>query len=64
MTTNHKLTPRHEWLKNRVIEVVAALNHLQTESDWDDYILMAIKLADELTYATGEWEKYYDDEGA
>ena len=54
-----KLSPRHEWLKNRVIEVISALNQLESIEDWETYRITALELSKELNYATTEWGKYY-----
>lgn len=53
------LTPRHLWLRNRTIECVRALGRLESVDDWEAYRKCAMQLAEELTYATTEWDKYY-----
>lgn len=59
MTT--KLTPRHIWLRNRVTEVVKALQELESIEDWAQYRDAAKEISKELHYASTEWEKYYED---
>jgi hypothetical protein len=53
------LIPRHFWLRDRTIECVRALDQLESLDDWEMYRKHASQLAEELTYAVTEWEKYY-----
>ena len=53
------LTPRHLWLYGRVQECVTALQRLEIEDDFEAYRKKAHKFAQELIYATTEWETYY-----
>lgn len=55
------LIPRQAWLRQRVIECVDALRRMEDLENWDAYRMVAKTLADELTYAVTEWEKYYND---
>jgi hypothetical protein len=55
------LTPRHAWLRQRVIDCVAALKILEGKEQWGDYKKNAINLSHELAYALTEWDKYYND---
>lgn len=65
MTTSNKpplgLTPRHFWLRKRVIDCIDALQRLQEVEDWDAYKYSVLSLAKELNYAVTEWELYYND---
>ena len=53
------LTPREFWLRNRVSECIDALARAQDIEEWNAYRVQAKLLADELSYAVTEWEKYY-----
>ena len=64
---NHKkpplgLSPRHFWLRNRVIECIDALKRLEEIEDWEKYRESALELSKELNYACVEWGRYYNDE--
>lgn len=55
------LSPRHEWLRNRVKEVIDSLSRLEEIQDWNAYRETALELSKELNYATVEWGRYYSD---
>lgn len=55
------MTPRMQWLRERVKEVVAELHKLETVSDYIEYKKMALDLSIELNYAVTEWERYYNE---
>lgn len=54
-----KLTSREEWLKQRTIDLIDNLYKLITKDDWRNFRYMAKEFAEELHYATTEWDKYY-----
>lgn len=55
------LSPRHIWLRKRVIEVINSLKELEKIKDWESYQQLAFDLSKELNYATCEWGRYYRD---
>jgi hypothetical protein len=55
------LNPRHIWLRLRVKEIINAIQELEKIGNWEQYLKSALDLSKELSYATTEWEKYYND---
>lgn len=53
------LNPRQIWLINRAIECIAAIEPYREQLVWEKYMENLKFLAEELLYATTEWEKYY-----
>lgn len=53
------LTPRQNWLINRVRECISSLEPFRNEMTWEDYMINSKELAEELLYAFTEWEKCY-----
>jgi hypothetical protein len=55
------LVPRQIWLRKRVSDCVDALQGIESIEDWSKYLVTALVMAEELTYAVTEWNKYYND---
>lgn len=55
------MNSRHVWLRLRVKEIINAMQELEKIGNWDSYLRSALDLSEELSYATHEWEKYYND---
>lgn len=53
------MTPRQEWFKNRIDELLLELQRLNRINDRIEFKNQAHLLACELLYATTEWDKYY-----
>jgi hypothetical protein len=53
------MIPRHEWLRNRVSEILRELDILEKQEDWTTYRAIALELSKELHYALSEWGVYY-----
>lgn len=50
---------RQQWFLNRIAECIDNLNELKEIKDWIEFKNQAHELAEELLYATTEWDKYY-----
>ncbi len=59
MNSDLELTPRHEWLRMRVIDIIKSMSKLEAINDWETYRKLALEFSNELNYATVEWERYY-----
>jgi hypothetical protein len=55
------LTPRHFWLRDRVLSCIHAIHRSIDIEDWKTFKTQVKSLAEELTYAVNEWDKYYED---
>lgn len=53
------MIPREEWLKKRINECIESLKELNRLEDRGQFNKAALELANELLYATTEWDKYY-----
>jgi len=55
------LIPRKVWLKNRICECLDIMSEARKIEDWESFKISAMELAEEILYATTEWDKFYNE---
>lgn len=55
------MTPRIEWFKNRLIDLVKELDLITNFESWDIFRKKSKELAEEIIYITTIWDKSYKD---